>query len=218
MKFDQGSALLATDDDAKIPLNDPSVIVTNAAGSVYRSDDVPFFVEFNLTNGPTNYCFYTRSMEPVFPLSFGSLNLGSSNYFDIIEDEHLLELINAGGANVKIVKSIDTQNSNGSVPGATLRGLKPASLVLVGGAGSITCVHERGHSCGLEHRGHTNNPGNIYDGVMGYPSAIYSGDEVNRFERETMNGYYHHEKHRHFSSSDPHFVELFQRKFIESTF
>lgn len=192
-KFDAGSELLATDHDAKIPLNDPSVIETNTSGSVYRSDDVPTYVEFNLSEGPTNYCQYTRR---IWPAVFPHPTFSSSNYFQIRFVTDLETLVASGGANLKIVK--DIKIPQGGLDGYENHFTKPTSIVLAESAPADTCVHEWGHSCGLRHRGELDvitgvvmNPGPVSDAIMrsgfsmGYTNAR---TKVNRFERKMMIG------------------------------
>ncbi len=189
-KFDQGSELLGTDNDAKIPLHDPSVTGNNHGGTIYRGDDVPVYVEFNLTNGPTNYCFYTRSMEPVFPHP----DFSSSNYFTIGTQARLDALLAWTDANVKIVQSIDL--GEGPVRGAENYFTPPTSIVLAADtADAVTCVHEWGHSRGIRHRaepdpitGVVANPGPPMNAVMGKTTVVIPMNKVNRYERSLMVG------------------------------
>jgi hypothetical protein len=70
---------------------------------------------------------------------------------------------------------------------------KPANIVLAEYATEVSCVHEWGHSCGLEHRGETingvvPNPGPTNAAIM-YGLGVSGRSKVNRFKRGVMNSY-----------------------------
>ena len=188
-KFDAGSVILGTDDDVKTPDSDPSVAYSTNASSPYRTDDVPVYVEFKISDGPTNLSYFTRTLRPVFPIDFGP-----SRYFNIVSMEDLDQLLNWTGANLKLVKKIMIPGI-GTGNGVAKQGVKPASIVLAESATDVTCIHEWGHSCGLYHRASTDtngvplNPGPTLNAIMGPPTLVIDRKEVNRFERDAMNNY-----------------------------
>jgi hypothetical protein len=189
-KFDSGSMVLATDDDDKIRDGDPSVASSTNATSLYRKDDVPVYVEFPLSYGPSNFCVFTRTQMPVLPTD----PFGPVRYFNVTTLMDMDELADWTVANLKIIKSINV-TSFGAAFGYARLSLQPASIVLTESASDITCVHEWGHSCGLRHRGDVDangvplNPGPILDAVMGFGTTVFPRTEVNRFERDAMNAY-----------------------------
>jgi hypothetical protein len=169
------SLLLGKDNDAKI--RDLSVQASTNSGSVYRSDDVPAYVEFRISDGPSNMCVYTGTSLPVF-----STNFSGKQYFDLADPASAERLVHNGSSNLKIVNSI---NYNGPKLGLTALGAQPALTVLVDNAGPVTAAHEWGHSCGLDHRGLPQNPGPTEEAIMADPFSLQA-KHINRFERDAM--------------------------------
>jgi hypothetical protein len=193
--FNEGSMLLATDNDSKIPDSDSSVAYSTNENSLYRNDDVPVYVEFRISDGPTNLCLFTRTGLPVFNRYFGTNK--ASAYFDVREEKELIELCNNTAANIKQVKSIyiNSKWSNGYGP----KGYPPSFVLTESGLNPASPVHEWGHTCGLEHRGSVDTNGvplnpcsgnEIMNAIMGnWPLSVtnITRTEINRFERDVIN-------------------------------
>jgi hypothetical protein len=185
--FNAGSLLLAKDDDTRIPDGDPSVAPSDDPNSLYRRDDVPFYAEFRIRGGDSNKCIFNRQWLPVFPIDLNPLR-----YFDVISDADIDYLASYPGATIKQVNTL--QGSSGtSGHGVTIP--SAGAIIIDRYAGALTCVHEWGHLAGLFHRNQTDafgenlNPGPLLDGIMSLPTTGIQRNEVNRFERDVMNGY-----------------------------
>jgi hypothetical protein len=200
--YNEGSMLLATDNDNKIPDSDPSAAYSTNENSLYRNDDVPVYVEFQISDGPTNLCLFNRTGLPVFDRYFGT-NMTRA-YFDIRNIKILEELGGYLAVNIKQVNSIyiNRKTINGYGP----MGYPPSLVLAESGLNPVTPVHEWGHICGLEHRGSTDTNGvplnpssgnEIMNAIMGdWPLSVtnIARTEMNRFEREViytnLNRYY----------------------------
>jgi hypothetical protein len=182
--FNEGSKILAHDDDEKIPDEDPRVAPSDDPYSLYRRDDVPVYVEFRLSDGPTNLCCYNRRLLPVFPIGLYRLT-----YFNVLSMDDLDRIHATCSANVKQIRSINIQDYGEDIGGAAAQQSK--SIILAECASSVTTIHEWGHLCGLAHRASSANPGPLEDGVMSTPTVFTNilRNEVNRFERNAMNAY-----------------------------
>jgi hypothetical protein len=182
--FDAGARKLATDDDERIPDDDPSVTPGNPAYSeqTYRHDDAPAYLEFIIP----------KAKRGLFPAAFLGEDYTLTNYLDIRDVGDLERLRQATFANVKVVKSI---RIGGWAPmGYGVSDCQPGMFLTETGANNeLAPVHESGHVAGLLHRGDTlvtnlcdvPNPvvlTNDFDALMNSNDED-CGDEVNRHER-----------------------------------
>lgn len=181
--YHQGSLILGTDHDAKIPDGDPSVAESTNASSLYRNDDAPAYVEFRIFDGPLTTNVYTRDLRPVFPSPWNN-----QKYYNIESPTDAQNLLGNANSNIKQVNSIDINGQQ--YAGLTFAGVR--STLLSEMANAVTVIHEFGHSCGLEHRDFTNalgqlvNPGSLGNAVMDGTNYM-SNVEINRVERDAIN-------------------------------
>jgi hypothetical protein len=185
--FTEGAGALAQDNDTKIGDGDSRVGYSTNASSLYRTDDAPCCVEFEVLDGPTNYCIPAYTNFPVLPCD----PFGPERYFNIRQEADLDQLLGYAGTHIKQVNSIET-DASGTVRGAAVLG--SLSMVLAASASAITCMHEYGHNCNLMHRsqpdasGNIPNPGPVLNAIMGPPTVVPTvlRNEVNRWERDQI--------------------------------
>jgi len=172
---------LATDDDAKIADDDPSVAPNTNAASLYFNDDVPVYVEFVLTNGPTNLCVFTKDLRPV-------ISLTNDATFHV-KFQSGLEQLHAQPGNLILVKDITLNETNVIIGEAGGIGPMPPSIVISEAADPGTLIHEWGHSCGIYHRNTLNG---LLNRSLDDTNAImhkyfYPGsNKINRPEKQIM--------------------------------
>jgi hypothetical protein len=179
--FNDGSKILAKDDDTRIPDSDPSVAFSTNASSLYRSDDVPAYVEFRISDSTLQTNDYTpRRPAPTFPTNFAS-----KAYYAILAKEKASDLLSWGGANIKQVKSMEWANK--TYHGWACTSCKPANMVLVYNASASVAVHEWTHNCGSRHRnevidGVLYNPGPGNNALMASNLYLIGSGMINRYE------------------------------------
>jgi hypothetical protein len=174
--FNNGTDFLAEDNDTKINDSDPVAAVSTNTSSVYLSDDVPTYVEFEVTDGPTVTNVLTRRTGPVFPSAYKS-----AEFYRVRSNPSADALLAISDATIKIVKTL--QYSGGAADG--LAPIGTSSILLIHTLPGIAGPHEWGHTRGLEHRGTSSNPGPITNALMN-PSNYTNDYKVNRYERSLL--------------------------------
>ncbi len=194
-KFDEGSRILAKDDDAWPSgwIKDTNSLVVAGSSSfstnVYQNDDVPFPVEFEISNAAgvsaNNVWYYDT-----FPAEFSD-----DDYFDVAHMYNRFEL-DALAGNIKQVNSCPysiefyqkwSWGEADAIPGR--------SMVIRADAPGIVYIHEWGHMCGIHHRGEPTNPGNtnyaiMHENTIAVTNSVgtisYDNKMINRYERQLM--------------------------------
>ena len=175
--FDEASTFLARDDDEKIP--DSAVTYATNSSSVYRTDDVPVYLEFVLTNGPSITNVLTRRLSPVFSAEFRG-----RKFYRIQTNTDADSLLSSDGANIKLVRSM--VYSGKSIDGLATRPSSPAKMLLVHTMPGVVGGHEWAHTRGIPHREIPENFGPLTGAMMNATNQS-NGYKINRYERGFLN-------------------------------
>ena len=177
--FDEGTSLLAKDDDLLVNELDPKLTDPKFC----QKDDVPTYVEFIIRKAhrfpfPSSY----QIGQFTYDFTAGAFN-------DVTDALKLQILKEARFSNVKLVRSITIE---GIAEGGFATPGSPGIVLSAAPLNGRVAVHEFGHTAGLEHRGlvvppppdNQPNPGDYNDSTAIMHWKDEGGTEVNRFERD----------------------------------
>jgi len=212
-KFDSASLdIFGKDEDGpigdKIPDSDPRVIPPGAAGhdtnqwnqTLYNTDDVPLYLEFVVNDGPLSTPPNGTGSYPIFPVVYEGTNCQTTNFFDVWNRIDLELLKRWGGANIKVVNTIEIDGRQ--LSGSAKHGSSPVSFVVARDASDWVLAHEFVHACGVYHRNQKvwmegldesddtlwpiPNPGPEWHALMNGNNNIAPGGIINRAERAAI--------------------------------
>ncbi len=176
--FNKGATnLLAKDDDGV--LTDADAKKQNK----WKSDDVPLYVKFKITQSPQTWGDVTTNINGT-NITF---HFAATNYWDIRIENDARDLLRYGNfANIRQVKSMSWDNK--VVGGKTTLGLD--KMIIDEESAPLTCIHEWGHMCDVDHRGEPSNAssGDPFEDAKAimYFFPYSESVEINRDERQTI--------------------------------
>lgn len=188
-KFDEGTEGLARDDDDEYALNDPTITTSTNSASLYRTDDVPTYIEFIIHDvvGLASTYSYSNQVVQTTNKSVFPISLHGEQFYIISTFDDLEMVMTNTCSDIKQVKSFSGTVGTNTI-GRAWYVKHPAQIAIKEDANAAAYLHEWGHSAGLKHRDEPPNYGPTSGALMNQYNDSNNW-KVNRYEREVLLGY-----------------------------